>query len=816
MVDTSRRQLLAAGGVVALAGCLSSDDGDEPSEPVPEAAESSLLGMIPIEVDGTELAEVYHSEQSPREQAVSRLVFTAGVAEEFGLDENEVDETALVFYPEPDEESFAGAWLLAGSFDADEPVVDNEMESEAAIQREDGLLIAAFREVETEDAPEQAPAVRTAIEEARDGERETVLDEDTVARAYEPLDDPPFTTLTPRPESDALFGRVGREFPVAADRIDALAHGSTPTGDRTINETIVLALDNSPEADDIESVQEHVEAQHSGDGDPEVRDDGQLLVAEYRYESAPRPDRSASPDGRISTRYYDEEGVATLRYRGSEPVPADELHGFVEDEPVTLDWGTDRVEEGDTAELSVEPLSSVRVEWQSPDDEDTFDTFTRGVVYDTTPFASRYDDDENTVVFSYEGRPIDRTDRLKLTHRPDGDRQAETAESVDSRTDRLEAGDELVVEGVEFDDRVMLSATHDHERGARQSSIIIHTVDPAGRFRLDHGQPAVSYTDGTPHDASEFSIAVNGERTARQFEDEYGTLERGDEMRVDATPGDVVTVEWHGDEAVHKRLEQIVQPPASFNLYRDGEEYHLQYTSDEPWAADAFALAGPEGVSTQALENEYDTLEDGDSVALELSQTDSVNVDYVGGPEPVTVARLRPRSTADFDLVVDNGTATLSFDANGEWPADAFGVLVDGEERGPLFATEYDTVTRGDDVTVDAERGDRVTVVIEANERDRPVFRERALPDVSVEAQGGDDGIELTLESETQVAADRLRLAVDGPSRRGKEIDPWGDTGTVEPGTAVTVDVTIDGRDVLVVMYDNHRLSTVRADEISD
>lgn len=818
MVHTSRRRLLAVAGLAAVAGCVSDDE--EPSDPVPEVDDESLLGMVPPAVEGVELAELLHLDPVEKPDAPMRGQFLYDIPSEIELDTDEIDEIAVAFYiDEPTDEDDAenealrGGWLISGSFDADDPVVDDEMEAEAAIDREDGLFIATFNETNGETEPGEA--VSAAIEATRDGARTPVVETDEVSPAFEHLDEPVMTTVSVQPRLEGMVFGVGRADITDIDGIQSLVSGTTTVDDQQIDTTVVAGFSSESDADE-EAFEEHIEERVRADIDPDVEQDGQFVRAQYTREIEPRPDHDAGPDVRMVVRYREEDGVATVRHRGGDSVPADELHLSIDGEPVELDWGTDTVEEDDTAELSVDPFAAYRLEWRDPDDEATFDTLTTGVLYDPTAFESHYDDDEETVSFSYDGRPIDRTDRLELRYQPDGDRQAGTTETVDERTNQLEAGDELVVEDVQYGDSVTLSASYEFEQRSGRASIIIHQVEPPGRFRVDHDEPTLEYTDDESHDAAEFTVTIDDNLAATQFEDDHDTLEAGDELVLDAEPGDRVSVDWEGDEETHNRLEVIVQPPAAFDLARVGDEYEVTYVSEEPWPADAFELEVPDDTIEQQFADAYDQLEAGDSVPVDLADQRDVTVLYVGGPEPVQLTWLTPRAAAEFDLQHDDGTATLEFVSDGKWPADDFEVIVNDDSIGTPFASAHTTVEKGDAVTVDADLGDRVTVVTETAQRELPVYRETVQPALEIETEQVEDGIALTTVGSAEVDADRLSVVKRAPRQQQEEFDPWGDTGVVEPGTTVTVDVELDRREILAVRFDEHTLTTVRSDDLDD
>lgn len=806
MVHTSRRRLLAVGGIAAFAGCLSSDDDDESSDPVPEATGDSLLSMLPASVEDKSLFFAQYGTVSEERSPVRHLFVGQSLVSGFGLEPEQIDRAGTVGYADAtidDPEEIRFGRIFQGTFDADdielEEQFEEEFEEDGEIYKEDGLVILSNKE--TEDGMEPWPALIDAIAETQAGDRDNALTVEAVETVFDEISDAEQKQLFPEPSLDGLLTAAEQE-----DAIAAYAMGYSHAGDRTVSGAHVGALDDGTSVDES-VVEAEIDRQFEGTVAVDTEVDDGVVIGEFTHKVPPRPDRQASPDARIRLEYDSEQDAAIIEHSVGEAVPTDELHVFIDGEREAVDWGTDKFESGDTTTLPVSPVDAVRIEWRDPTDEETFDVFDETVIHGRNAFQPEYDPDRDAVVISYDGPPIERTERLELRHQPDDAQQRETIESVTDRTSRLEAGDELLVDAVDFEDRLRLYATYESDRGVIQESLARITVRPPGRFQYSDKEQELSYRGEKPVPAENYRITIDGEPAPTQFTAEYDTLEAEAAVSVDADVGEVIVVEWVGGDESYPILERIIRPAVQFELYRDGDTYRLEYTEGETWPAAEFEIRDPhESIDTQ-FSDQHDTIEPGDSVTLDYEPDSRLTIMYLGGAEPAFVDRVAFRRSIDFTLAHTDDETVLTYDAPGEWPATAFEVTVDGDTIGQPFSAAHDTVTEGNSVTIDADLATEVAVEVDADGHEQEVFSAPVQPNITFEPEYDDGELVLEYEADEPVPAELLTIDRMATRRDEETADPWGERGTVEDGDTVRIDVTEDEH--LSVLLGEHRVEQI-------
>jgi hypothetical protein len=154
-----------------------------------------------------------------------------------------------------------------------------------------------------------------------------------------------------------------------------------------------------------------------------------------------------------------------------------------------------------------------------------------------------------------------------------------------------------------------------------------------------------------------------------------------------------------------------------------------------------------------------------------------------------------------FEFGGSGDSPTLVYRGDEEWPADEFAVEVDGE-RVPGFASEYDSVSTGDSIGLDAAMGTEIEVLWESGEEPISVFEERLHPPFEFEFEEGDSGtLTITLASEASIDPEPLGVTVHGPGENSYP-DIWADEyETVEKGDSVTVEIP-DGFEAVVVHHE--------------
>ncbi|NHN47529.1 hypothetical protein G9464_07960 [Halostella sp. JP-L12] len=629
MVPISRRRLLVAGGITAAAGCLStapderSNGTDDPTTDnetttdedsgLPDALVEAL-GVLPAEVDGERPSRVVVISPDPDEQ------YGESVADQFGLDPSSVDYGVSATY---DEQS-ASIVAFSGSYDP----ADASVEDDLATGTVDGQLVAAMGYDDGEQWTGGIDAARSAAE----GSTASLADSDRIATVVEPVVDEQLVRVITRFDGERSYRRWES---LDADAVDAVAVASTELGERTSRQTFV-ALFSDESSVDAETLRTAVE-NNWGEGIQErsVETDGRRGVVTITYEQPPQPDRDASPDAHFDIEYDDGAAEATVTHRSGESVGAEELTVKVDGEPTDAQFADeyDTVEAGDAITVAADPFSHVRVRWEDPEDEETFDHLADRIAYDRSSFETAYAVDAERVTITYTGdQPAD-TDRLEVDHRRDVrdddayERPEETPVSEYHET--LTAGDEIVVEGVTPGDRVSISCTVEVGNGAYGTSVVSVAARPSGYFAVEreNGETSLVYAGDAGHaaiDASvdEYRVLVDGEPAATQFADRYDELSEGDAIDLDADLGAEVTVEWVGADERMEVTSQVVTPDVSF-AFDTLDDGRVEITHDGGEPVDAGDLTvtfhgdGP-SEDTVAWGESGETVEEGDSITVEV------------------------------------------------------------------------------------------------------------------------------------------------------------------------------------------------------
>lgn len=802
MVHTSRRQLLAVGGLAAIAGCLSSDD-DEPSQPVPEAADDAPFSAVPAAVDGfVPIQAEYTTAHDRMPTVLSRIWTFTNVLYEIDLDPAVVDSVAFAMYVESGEAerpTVGGAWVFTGSFAADDLTFDEEIEEISAVQKADGLLILSFRD--DEDGGEQPwPALLDAVEATRAGDRESLRSIEATTAVHDEIDNAD-ARLIMFPEHDEHA--ITATTDAAADALSAYGIGLDVDDDRTVEGTHVVQFEDESVVDPA-VLETHAQERYQSQVDIDIETDDRFVFGEFTHQFRPAPDREASPDARLQVRYDPASGTARVRHDRGEPVPAETLHAFVDDEPVDLDWNTEQIEEGDTTEISVDPLDVVEIEWRDPDDEETFDNFAAELIAPEDAFTPHYDPDRDEVIVSYDGPTIERTDRLEL--RIDSESRTQIEQPVAERTDRLEAGDELLVEEIGFGERLRVSAVVTGDRGQIDESLLFYRHRVPGSFRYNHDESQVVYWGETEREADNYRITIDDEPADSQFADSHATLQQNDAVEIDANAGEYLVVEWIDGDEQYEAYSDVVSPVVDFAFYRDTDQFVLEYTSGEPWPAEEFSVIHSHDASVTQFSDEHETIAPGDAVGIEYSFGDELRIEYTGGREPVTVFVGYGHRLGEFTFEFDEDGSTLTYEGQGEWPADTLDVRVDGESHERQFADAHETVTTGDEFSVDLDLGAELSVV--TGDEEYELVSAVGAPEMKFEPTYTEETIELTYEGEQAVPAELLEIEVIGPRSDHEATDPWGDSGDIEPGDTVAIDVSGEGG-IVSIQFGGHEVHGV-------
>lgn len=824
MVRTSRRRLLAVGGLAALAGCLTddTDDGTSPESPNGsendgegddnEASPPELFGMVPRKIDGNAVSNVQYSEPIDLEAEIPNTASQQGIVEELELDPEAVDGILFVIYGDLEtQEDGGGLWLLSGSFDADAPELGEDGEEDATLVQEDGFFLAAFQF--GNDGDEGWEVAVDAVESTRESEEEGVLEDESAVTALDPVAG--FDSISLVFEAPYTGWYSGMRPRGDTENLDTVAIGTNAVEERTVEATHA-ALFESTDAVDESAIVAQMQAIYGREIDPDTNRDGALVVASAVHEIPPEPDRDASPDAHFTVDYADSDGVATIRHRQGESVPASELTVLVEDEPAEVSWDGSSVEEGDTVELDVDPLTAVRVEWRDPDNENVFGELGSGLAVDSSVFETSFDARAGEATIDYQGRKLTRTDRLVLGIIKQGDDHNDTEEElVSDRHATLETGDTIVVSDVTFGDQITLRVEYG-SGPTRTSEHIAHlNPRPPGRFHYEQSeQQIVFYGAEEEVEPDNYRVLIDGQPAPTQFADEYDTLTEEATLSVDAEPGDEIIVKWTGTGEPYPILETVVLPPAEFEFSRNGDLYRLEYVAEEPWPADEFEIVSHESDSFDVqFADEYDTLEQGDSVEFDLESGQFIEVLWKGPNDEHGLHSAHVGRAARFELGYEDRTVQLTFQGAGTWPADVFEVELNEESLGTPFAEEYDSLESGDSIPInDAELGDEVAVLLADESESQSVFSDTVVPETAFTFEETGNTVEITYDSGPSIDAKRLDVRLFGDEGE-QRVDPWGEQGTVDPGDTVSVEVADDTVAVVVNLDEHTHLGHIELDD---
>jgi len=639
MVPISRRKLLAASGIAAVSGCMStapedrgSDDTDtdtdtdtETTTTTEEDADPSLpdrvlraLEPLPATVDGDSPSRVTITQPSGDD---SRMGYPANVASQFGLDRSAVESAATATYGD-------GKTVVSvtGSFGANDVEPPENVSATVA----DGRVVGARTPAENGGYAAWSAgldAAETAMESADAG----LAAADGVAAVLSPLVDEAWINYLPAfpPESE---GGLPEEFDT--DTIAAAAFGSTRVAERTRRIRYVFLFE-SESAVDTAALEALVD-ETWGDGNVSERSverDGRRGIASVVYERPPQPDREASPDARFRIEYDSEAGEAALTHTG-ESVAADALTVLVDGDPAATQWADryDTVEDGDELSLSVDPFTLVRVRWDDPEEDEVFDYLGNEVAASRDLFEASFDRSAERLTLTYRGEQPADADPLSVKHRsvdPDGEDAERTEFPVSEQHDRLTAGDEVVVDDFGMGDRAHLVVEVEGDNWSMSSSFFHFSASPPGHFSVqrEDGTTRLVYY-GQQRDAvaeaavGDFRVLVNGDPAATQWADEYDELAEEDRLELAAEPGETVTVEWTGGDDPVTVSEEVVRPEFELSVEKtDDGQLKLTHAGGEAVDAGKLTVRLHGGGSGDPITwgKQGETVEPGDSTTVDAS-----------------------------------------------------------------------------------------------------------------------------------------------------------------------------------------------------
>ena len=291
-----------------------------------------------------------------------------------------------------------------------------------------------------------------------------------------------------------------------------------------------------------------------------------------------------------------------------------------------------------------------------------------------------------------------------------------------------------------------------------------------------HGEPdsPVEIRNGgeEPVDTSALTVLVDGEPVGDVFEgDEFGS---GETATLDAQPLSTVAVEWTDPESGHETVVTVDLVTAGLTFENDydmgSETLTITYTGETTVeATDRLEVevrspsedGSRESETTFSLADRVDVLDAGTEITLEdvaLGErvTLSATYDYQRGNSgwsgSASVHHFRARVPGRFTLDREDGLS-LVYVGEPQDPAN-YEVTVAGERPETTLADAHDTLEAGAELPLSADPGDEVGVEWVGTGGPIEQFSEYVQPAVDFELARSGDGFELTYRSEESYDAD--------------------------------------------------------------
>lgn len=629
MVPIGRREFVAASGLAAIAGCLArgnesedepggnetdggasanGDDGADGGEALPESL-TTVLDSVPTEVGDVELRQFYAVAPDPDDRS-NQSMMGAG-SQQVGLDPDDVDRGLTAMYGEMEGTIVA----FAGDFDAEDP----EPHERAATEVRDGLVLTATTE---------GGAWETGLDAA-----ETAADDPEVGIAASAPVEALFGPLTAMDFATGILivdEALPEDVSFDTDGVQALGFGrdaDVEAREETVAYVAVFEEGETPETTVIEELLRIDNDDETGPEDVDIETDDRRAMTTFTRDLPQSSLPDNSPDVHVGIVSESEADAVSLFVSGDESVDASNLEYRVDGERAEPPWDEDAtLESDDRYEIDVQPMSLVSVLWIDPELDDVKQSLGSTVVGTGEAFQASYDHDAHELTIEYT---VDRSlepDRFEVVRRSDGFSSEETT-PLSEHVDTLERGTEFLVSDLEYGEYVNVQMEVDDETDRSSHTVFWYNADPPGHFSLESedGEHVLAFrTEETDVRAEAFRVLVDGEPADSQWSDVTETLTDGERLELDVAAGDTVTVEYVHDGDPVEVISRDVLPTTAFDF--DVGESTVEITHDGGEAVDADSLAvhiypGGDGRIEDAFE-EYDTVEEGDSVTVELPDGD--------------------------------------------------------------------------------------------------------------------------------------------------------------------------------------------------
>jgi hypothetical protein len=331
------------------------------------------------------------------------------------------------------------------------------------------------------------------------------------------------------------------------------------------------------------------------------------------------------PQAWFEVTYNDEDGTVTVKHANGEEVDAGSLELLVGGEQADTqpEDEYDVVSKGDAITVTAEPFTRVKVRWVQDEWERTLTETITGEGL----FEASYDIDAETVELTYTGQQSADPERLGIDLFGAGtgaDSGVET--TFADEYDTLTNGDSVTIEdvGPEMAVQVVLKDVDGHHR----RDIFWYRPKPYHVFSFENrdGTLVAKYGAENPRDADQFRILVDGSEFETQPDDEYDTLEKGDELKLGSfEPGTTVVVQWPAGNDPTELQQHVVVPDAEFDATYDEDEevVRVEYGDGDEIKAEDIGLYIP-GVTDDLVTWEGEgTLSEGDSMTIEAEERPS-------------------------------------------------------------------------------------------------------------------------------------------------------------------------------------------------
>lgn len=249
-----------------------------------------------------------------------------------------------------------------------------------------------------------------------------------------------------------------------------------------------------------------------------------------------------------------------------------------------------------------------------------------------------------------------------------------------------------------------------------------------GLFEADYDPDeenlTITYVADEAADPSRLELVTRGpqddydEGDPEPLEDRVSELTEDTTIDVDASYGDHVSIRLQSEDDSFGRsvFTYRARPPGSFHVEREDGDSYLVYRGETAKAADSYRLTVPEdpderwdseyvAIDTQWAD-EYDTIEPGDRLALDLEIGAHGRVEWAESDEPVSVSefQISPEVEFAFDYDEDADEIEITHEGGESLPADELTVTAyrEAHEEYDDAFSEYETVSEGDSIVVDA------------------------------------------------------------------------------------------------------------------